>query len=275
MLHKLIRGLAPLAAIAVGASLSGCDGSSFTINGEKAVPLADLDLTGNPPHSVVLAGPDTVILRDGDRMAITVDGDPEAVERVRFALSEDTLAITRENGTPRPSGRATVRITMPSPRALTIAGSGTLEAQSLSGGEGDINVLGSGRLVIDRIAADKLSVNVAGSGTLTGSGTAERLDMNLLGSGEAGLEGLSAQRAKLTIAGSGSAIFASDGEVNAEVMGSGAVTIVGRATCTVKSMGSGKVTCRPASEATSASQADDKPKRSARKGGKKDTRRQA
>ena len=47
---------------------------------------------------------------------------------------------------------------------------------------------------------------------------------------------------------SGNATFASDGDVNANIMGSGNVTVKGRARCKVKTMGSGSLVCEDGAE---------------------------
>jgi len=242
--EKLIRGLAPIAAIAFAASLSGCKDMNIRINDEEGVPLAELDMSGDPPRELVLAGPDTVVVTDGARLDIDVEGDTAAVEALRFTLSEGTLGIMREGkGWSRDDGIATVRVTMPSPAKVVIAGSGGVAAQSMAR-EAEVTIAGSGRLDVASLRAERLDVNVMGSGTFGAAGTATELDLNVAGSGRMEGKGLKVDRAELNIMGSGDAEFASDGTVEAKIMGSGNVVITGNATCTVKAMGSGTVTCR-------------------------------
>ena len=225
MFHKLIKGIAPVAAIALSAALAGCGDVKYEINGEKGVPLSELDMTGDAPTELVLAGPDTVVINEGSSLDIDVSGDADVV--------------------------AVIRVTMPAPRALTIAGSGTIEAAEMAD-EADINILGSGSLVVKSLKAQKADVNVAGSGSFTTSGSVNTLDLNLLGSGSAAMRDLKVESADITIAGSGEAEFASDGKVDANIMGSGKVTIHGRATCKVNAMGSGKLVCQNVEEADAA-----------------------
>ncbi len=84
MLHKLIKGLAPVAAIALSAAVAGCGDMDIKINGEEGVPLAELDMSGDPPTGVVLAGPDRIVLTEGEALDIDVTGDAEAIDLVRF-----------------------------------------------------------------------------------------------------------------------------------------------------------------------------------------------
>lgn len=240
--HKLLRGLAPLAAVAFAAGIAGCKDAHISIGDEEGVPLAELDMSGDPPTRLVLAGPDSVVVTDGEALAIDVEGDDAAVEVLRFSLDDGTLGISRDSEH-RVSGRATVRVTMPAPESIVIAGSGGVAAQSMAK-EAEATIAGSGRLDVAFLAADSLEVNVMGSGTFGAGGTAKKLDLTVAGSGSMEAKDLKVDSADITIMGSGDADFASDGTVEAEVMGSGSVTITGSATCTVNSMGSGTVTCR-------------------------------
>ena len=261
MLHKLIKGIAPVAAIALGAALSGCSEMEINIDGETGVPLAELDMSGEAPTSLVLAGPDKVIVNKGSELDIEVSGDDAAVELLRFTLKDGTLGVMRESGSWKETGQALVTVTMPAPTSITIAGSGSVEAEEMAD-EADINIAGSGTLSVSEIRAGKANVTLAGSGTLNAAGAADKLDLNILGSGKADMSGLAVESADVTIAGSGDASFSSDGTVEASIMGSGVVRVIGRATCEVNSMGSGKVVCEAPAEAQAAS-SEAKPKKKA------------
>ena len=257
MFKPIFKAVLPVAAIAIAAGLSGCNDMNITIDGEGGVPLAELDLSGDPPSAVVLAGPDKVIISDGDTLEIDVSGEQEAVDALRFSLKGDKLAIARKPGQVKGDTYATIHVTMPAPKEVVIAGPGTIEAASLAG-DAKANIAGSGTLKVAAIEAESLDVNVLGSGTFEAAGKAATLDLNIAGSGSARMGGLVVDKADIAIAGSGDAAFASDGEVSAKVMGSGDVTITGRATCKVKSMGSGSVTCKP-SASDEASEEGDEP----------------
>lgn len=242
MLHKILKGLAPVAAIAMAVSLSGCDGMNITIGDTDGVPLAKLDMSGNPPTEVVLAGPDRVEISDGAKLAIDVSGDQAAIDALRFSLKDGTLGIAREKNGWKDKGTATIRVTLPTPEKLVMAGSGAITAASLKG-KASVTIAGSGEVRVARVAADSLEVALPGSGRFTGAGTAKSLDLTVAGSGAAEMAGLKVDTADITIAGSGTTAFASDGTVKANIIGSGNVTVTGRATCTVSAVGSGKIVC--------------------------------
>ena len=244
MIAKLFRALGPIVALSAATLVAGCDGPNvnFNIGDTDAVPLSELDMSGPAPLKLVLAGPDDVIVTEGNKLAITVEGDSTARDLVRFSLDNDTLGISRKDGKWKDVGTAIVRVTMPAPTEVLLAGSGTIKSAKLAG-KASVTVAGSGRIDIAEVKASALDITVAGSGQLAAGGQADSLDMTIAGSGSADMPGLSVGSADLTIAGSGNASFASDGKVDASIMGSGNITVSGKATCTVSAMGSGTVRC--------------------------------
>jgi hypothetical protein len=240
---KFFSALGPVIGVALAASLSGCDGAAVTLDGEKGKPLAELDLTGAPPQSLTLLGPDTVRVTSGDKLAITVDGDAETASKLRFTLKDGALGIMRDGKSWSGSGEpVVVNVTMPAPRAVTMAGSGRIDAAALAG-EAEVTVAGSGEVAVASQAGESLDLTLAGSGNYRGAGQIRKLDLTIAGSGSALMEALRVEQADLSIAGSGNAVFASDGEVEASIMGSGSVTVRGRARCKVSAMGSGRLVC--------------------------------
>ena len=248
MLHKIIKGIAPIAAMALGAAVSGCSDMDIKINGEDGVPLAELDMSGDAPTDLILFGPDTVIVSDGETLTIDVEGPTDAQEALRFTLADGTLGIMRKPDEGKIDGKATVRVTMPAPESITMAGSGRIETVGMAE-NADINILGSGWLSVASLSASKADVNLMGSGGADVGGSAESLDLNVAGSGKADMKGLKVERADVNVLGSGNATFASDGKVDASIMGSGTIRVIGRATCEINAMGSGKLICENVSDA--------------------------
>lgn len=244
MLHKILKGVAPVVALLLA---SGCNGN-ININGSDGVPLAELDTAGKTPTEVVAAGPDDVVVTRGDTLTIDVSGDPEAVDALRFTLDDETLGIMRDNDWKDIDGKATVRVTLPRLEKLVLAGSGRAEADVLDG-DAEVTIAGSGTAHTANVDATALEVTIAGSGTYHAAGRAGSLELSIAGSGSAEMEGLKVDRAEVTIAGSGDAAFASDGTVEATIMGSGDVTVTGSARCTINAMGSGSLNCQAGSTA--------------------------
>lgn len=245
MINHFLKRMAPLAVLALGTALAGCDGADIEINGKKGVPLAELEKGGAAPTEIVLSSGDTVVLTEGDTFALTVEGAD--TDSLRFVRDDEVIGVTREKGWDGESS-AVIRITMRPPSEVVIAGSGTVKAQSLAS-TASINIGGSGAVEFASIAADKLDINIGGNGTITGAGTAKEMNVVIGGSGEINLAGLKADKAEVSIGGSGDIAFASDGTVEATIAGSGDVKVNGSAKCTVNAFGSGTLTCNPSGAA--------------------------
>lgn len=245
MKFNLSGAFASLAALAVAAAVSGCDGAELRVDEGKS--LSELDLTGEAPKSLALYGPDEVNIQTGEKLAINVAGDQAAADELRFSLKDGTLGIGRKNGS-NAAGTAVVNVTMPPPGRLIAAGSGKIRSQALAN-EAEVTLAGSGDVETMNVAAERLKVTIAGSGVYRAAGKTTRLELNIVGSGNAAMEGLKTDNAMIKIAGSGRSTFASDGEVSASIVGSGEVTVRGRAKCKVSATGSGKLVCEAAEPA--------------------------
>jgi hypothetical protein len=188
----MFKAVAPMVALAIAGSLAGCENANVNFNGEEGKQLADLDLSGEAPSEVSLLGPDTVDIRDGEKLAIRVEGSDEAKERMRFVLKEGSLGILRRNGTWNDNQVATVIVTMPAPAKLNLAGSGRMTAASVSD-HPEVNVAGSGDATF---ASDgEVEANIMGSGDVTVKGRA-RCKVHAIGSGSLVCEGGSEETGK-------------------------------------------------------------------------------
>ncbi len=238
---KFVHALAPLAAIMLAGSLSGCSNADIQFNGKDGKKLSELDLSGTAPNELALLGPDEVRVTQGDKLAITVEG--EGKDQVRFVLDGNTLGILREKGESWGSDkRAVISVTMPAPRQLSMLGSGKIITGALAP-NAEVVVAGSGEIESGAVSGDKLEVTIPGSGRFRANGSAKSLELTVLGSGAAELDALRVDKAEVTMAGSGRATFTSDGEVEATIMGSGEVVVRGRARCKLNSVGSGRLVC--------------------------------
>lgn len=234
-----------VSALAATISLSGCINFDTGFSG---VPLDEVDMSASAPVDFTLAGPDDAILTVGETLDIQVEGDPDVIEDLRFKLDGDELSVGRESGWDSANGKAIIRITMPAPRELAIAGSGDIKAATLAS-EAEVTVAGSGEITVESIASEDLEATVAGSGSLTGSGSAKTLEISIAGAGDINFADLTADTVEISIAGSGDVELVSDGTVNTSIAGSGNVAVTGNATCETSSVGSGNVTCRPRPQA--------------------------
>ena len=186
----------------------------------QGVPLETLDLTGEAPHKVALLGPAQLVLSEGE--VFRVDVEPgDGADTVRFSLDEGKLGVAGGHHD------TIVRVALPAPRKLTVAGSGWMTAEKLAR-DGKVSIAGSGRLEVAAVNGGRVKVSIAGSGRLALDGQADELDLSIAGSGTCDAEGLVVEKAAVHIAGSGDTIFTCNGEVAAHLMGSGNVIVRSR-----------------------------------------------
>ena len=237
---KTLAASAALLATSVG--LAGCINISADFDGDT---LADFDQGGSAPTEITLAGPDDLVLVQGDALNIEVSGDSDAIEALRFKRTGDGLAVGRDGDWGSSMSTATITITMPAPKEINLAGSGDITAEALAN-DAEISMDGSGKLTLAQIASDKLEISSAGSGQVQGAGTVDKLDINIFGSGDIDFAELKADDVEINIAGSGDIDLMSDGQVEASIAGSGNINVTGDATCESNAVGSGELNCRPA-----------------------------
>ena len=197
------------------------------------------DFTG-----VEVAGLDNVTIARGSSFSVTATGTDDALESLVLRVRDGTLEVRRRNGVSWSQGDpAEIRVTMPTLESASMAGSGALRSDTLTGANASVSIAGSGDVVIAGIAARDLSVAIAGSGSFTGTGTAQNADISIAGSGDVTAAGLQSTTADVSIAGSGDVAVRATGTADVSIIGSGDVTITGGATCTTSKIGSGDVTC--------------------------------
>lgn len=248
LLARLRPAFAPALLVATGGLLAGCEGAEVEVNGQAGVPLADIEIAGPPPSEVVLSSGDTVIVTTGDTFALTVEGSD--TESLRFVRDAEVIAVMREKDW-KGDSTATIRITMPPPKEVVIAGSGTIKTESLAT-TSEVVIGGSGTVEFGTVAAEKLAINIGGSGSIKGAGTVKSLAINIGGAGDVEMPGLKADSAEVSIGGAGDVAFASDGDVTANIAGAGDVKVAGSAKCTVNAFGSGTLTCSPSGSGAAA-----------------------
>ena len=172
--------------------------------------------------SVDLAGSNNVVIHVGEKQSVVVKADDNLLDRVTTDVRSGELVIGNTPGGFTTRTPMSVEIAVPTLDALTLTG--------------------SGNIVVDGIDAQSLTVTVPGSGTLTGSGTATRLDVTIGGSGVVQFTRLVANGARAVVSGSGTIFVTATGSLDASVSGSGAIFYAGNPPEVTKSVtGSGAI----------------------------------
>jgi hypothetical protein len=175
-----------------------------------------------PFTSIELAGSNNLVVRVGEEQSVVVKADDNLIDRVTTQVQSGTLVIGN-NGSFSTESPMSVDVTVP-----------TLDALTLSG---------SGNIAIDGIEAESLKVTLPGRGTLTGNGTATRLDVTVSGSGVVQFTHVVATDVQAAVSGSGTIFVTATKSLDAAVSGSGAILYAGTPQNVTRSItGSGAIT---------------------------------
>ncbi len=199
-------------------------------------------------NSIEVAGPYEVVVTTGGAPSVSASGPEKLIERLVIEVKGDRLLIhpRKETGFNWGSSRGTAQITVTAQmlRAASIAGSGGIIVDKVSGDSFDGSIAGSGDLRVDSLDVQSLKLAIGGSGDVeVRSGQVRSADYSIAGSGGIEAQGVRTGTASISIAGSGSVNGQATGTAKVSIMGSGDVELTGGAKCTVSKMGSGEVRC--------------------------------
>src|SRR5438309_6710180 len=241
--ERMLRSLAPVLAAAAlaGCHMDGDEGGGATVSKNYSV--------GNF-SAIEVAGPYDVEVRTGSNASVSATGSERLLGRTTVAVQGDKLVIAPENNHGffhwgwGNHGKAHFVVTVPQLSGATIAGSGGITVDKITGNTFEGEIAGSGDLQLTSVEVQSLKLSIGGSGGVkAGAGHAKAADYGIAGSGSINTAGITAEQAKVSIAGSGSVKANATGTADVEVMGSGDVNVTGGAKCTVSKAGSGNVRC--------------------------------
>ena len=168
-------------AVELGSDVFG-GSSNSTVEGSGVPATQARDVAAF--NSVELAGSNNVVIRVGEKQSVVVRADDNLLDRVTTEVQSGKLVIANTPGSFTTKSPMSVEVNVPTLNALTLSG--------------------SGNIVVSGIEAESLKVTLPGSGTLTGSGTATRLDVTVSGSGTVQFTRLVANDVRAVVSGSGS-----------------------------------------------------------------------
>ena len=237
--------LRPLAAVIAASALAGChvradDNGGTTVSRNYSI--------GNF-SAIEVAGPYDVEVRTGANPGVSARGAEKLLDRTVVEVQGDKLLIHAENNHSfffgwSHHGGAKFIVTVPQLSGATIAGSGDIRVDKVSGPNFEGTVTGSGGLEVAAMNVQQLKLEIAGSGDVkAGAGTAQAAQYDIAGSGDIDASSVQARDLKATIAGSGGIKAHSSGTADVSIMGSGDVDVSGGAKCKISKAGSGDVRC--------------------------------
>ncbi len=186
-----------------------------------------------------------VLIERGDTFSLTVSIDSNLLDDVKTDVVNDVLHIDLDETVYGIVSGPHVRVTMPHLRALTLKGSGDVDAYRFDETEPVlVRVSGSGDLRFEG-SAPVLTASLDGSGDLELTGSAGQLALRVDGSGDLDAKQCPGSSAELDLDGSGDLSATVNGDVSVSLRGSGDIDVFGAATLTRSSVhGSGDLHVR-------------------------------
>ena len=214
--------LALLLVTIVSLTLQGQKWNRQSISGTGGMVTQTLDIDNFDKLGVALNA--KVILTQGNTQSVTITGQQNIID----IIEKDVNGRSWDIGFPnkykvKNYDRLTIKITMPSFRALGIAGSGEIETN------GNFNRLGN------------VNMSIAGSGDISVSGSAEDIQLEISGSGSIDVAGLTSTDCQVGISGSGDCQVNVGGKLDVSIAGSGSVRYKGSPSVSSSIAGSGSV----------------------------------
>ena len=237
------KSFAPM--IAASAALAGCQ-----VRAENGGAIVSRNYQVGNFKQIEVAGPYDVEVRTGGNPGVSARGSEKLLEHTTVEVDGDRLVIRpeRRNGWFHfgwsSHGNAHFAVTVPQLSGATIAGSGDIRVDRVTGQKFEGTVAGSGGIKVAALDVQSLKLSIAGSGGVkAGAGKTQSAEYEIAGSGDLDAGAVQAQQVKVSIAGSGGVKAHASGTADVDIMGSGDVEVSGGAKCNVSKAGSGNVRC--------------------------------
>jgi len=236
-----------VAAVVAASVATGACGHSRSADGG---PTVSRNYQVGAFDQIEVAGPYNVQVKTGANPSASARGPQKAIDHMVVEVRGGKLVIHADehhgffNFGWHSNGKVDVSVTVPALRGATIAGSGDINVDKVSGDRFEGSVAGSGGLGVGSMDVQSLKLAIAGSGDAkAGSGKAGSAEYEIAGSGGIDAGGIATTDAKASIAGSGSIKVKASGTADVSIMGSGDVDVTGGAKCSIHKAGSGDVRC--------------------------------
>ncbi len=168
--------------------------------------------------TVVLNGPGTLIVQQGDTESLAIEADPGLISKITTTVSGNVLQITDLNLVA--NGAVKYRLTLKNLNTVTLNG----------GSDGQINGLNVNTFT-----------STLDNGKLNLTGTANQHTLTINGAGEADAKNLTSQTATVTINGAGKATVNVSQTLSAIVNGGGSIFYLGNPQVNKQINGNGQI----------------------------------
>lgn len=178
-----------------------------------------------------------LIITQGDREALTIEGPADLVPRLLAEVRHGTLFLGTGGGLlERVRDALTTSLTRPEIRfclavreiaAIEVSAMAQVRAAAIKAGEFCLKFRGAGELRIDSLLADRLEVEQSGMGRIVLAGHAAQQKVSLCGPARYDAPELESHEAQVTVKGIGSAVVWTTRDLAVTVRGPGQVSYYG------------------------------------------------
>jgi hypothetical protein len=189
---------------------------------------------------IELRGTGTLTVEVTGTESLTIQAEDNLMPLLTSEVEEGRLILGTTEPV-SPTQEIVYTVTVANLEAVSVSGSGALNASGIEAPAFEIIVSGSGTVSVDQLTAGELVVTMSGSGEVDVSGTADLLGLVVSGSGNYLGERMEATTAEVEVSGSGDAVVDVTDQLEARVSGSGRIEYLGDPTVDSSITGSGEI----------------------------------
>lgn len=185
----------------------------------------------NSFKNVTVSGAAKVMVSQGDKPAVKIEGDANLLQYIDVAQEGDRIRIKERSGFHlEPTSDLRIYVTAPVYNHIDVAGACDIIGQTKISQTEDLSmdVSGAGDIKME-LDAPRLRAEVSGGGSINLKGQAKDVDLQLTGAGDAHCYDLLSENTKVDITGAGSAQVYASVKLDATVSGAGDVSYKGNA----------------------------------------------
>ncbi|HEX5504250.1 MAG TPA: head GIN domain-containing protein [Thermomicrobiales bacterium] len=201
-------------------------------------------------QEIAVSGVGTLVVTQGDREALTIQGEDNILPDVRTDVRDGRLTIGLESQQAgwgwmfdgvRPTKPLTYTVTVKDLRAVQLSGAAAMTAANLDTDRLTLDIDGAGAATLDHLTTGDLRVTISGAGKVTAAGAATAQAITISGDGEYRAGDLTSTRATVDISGAGKTTLRVSDSLTARVSGAGIVQYIGAPSVSRDISGAGKV----------------------------------
>ena len=156
--------------------------ATFTFSTQAASRTLNL----NSFSGIALTSNFNVVLKQGSKQKVTVNGPSEIINKMNTSISNGTWKVYSNYKSKNKNWskeKVTVYVTMTKLNYISLSGSGNIDGSSFNTGDLTVKLTGSGNLKIGATSRGKVTTTLAGSGNINLSGSAKSMTAKITGSG--------------------------------------------------------------------------------------------